>query len=332
MPPALHELLNRSIELIGSLALEDLDPSWVQQVWDSEFTQKFDIPVHYEETIEESHILKIVQRLTKCCEEYMVALEGPDPILSDSVGETSPGASLSFAKKSFWSELIDQNVKYSHLIALLSHYIEAGTEAASGPHLLKLGLTCAGLYVSLITLPGSGPYKIFHPVIYSKALQTLQIIKKIPALHGLPRRSSATSSQQASQGRKNQKKSSSQRSSQRQCQNEDEDEEEEGLELSLEDQDTLIVLLLQLVTAVEKLLEYSSMKRSMESLELTIRTLLNLVRLETSTVLNLTVRSRYREATQALAYSSLLALLQIPTLKQLHGDVNECSSLLFNGI
>lgn len=45
-----------------------------------------------------------------------------------------------------------------------------------------------GLYVSLITLPGSGPYKIFHPVIYSKALQTLQIIKKIPALHGLPRR------------------------------------------------------------------------------------------------------------------------------------------------
>ena len=45
-----------------------------------------------------------------------------------------------------------------------------------------------GLYVSLITLPGSGPYKIFHPVIYSKALQTLQIIKKIPALHGPTRR------------------------------------------------------------------------------------------------------------------------------------------------
>ena len=48
--------------------------------------------------------------------------------------------------------MLDQSVKYSSLIALLSYYIEAGTEAASGSDNLKLALTCAGNLVLYLKL------------------------------------------------------------------------------------------------------------------------------------------------------------------------------------
>jgi len=314
------ELLQKALDHLGQLSLHVMDQDWVDTAWNTEFTEKVDLPVHYEEVIDEIDVMKTYQRLTRVCAEYCA--------IQTSANETQVSTlekSMSLVDKTFWSEIIAQNVKSANLLALISYHLHSGLDSAANHESYSLSLVTAGLYLSLIALPGSGPYKIFHPVLFNKAFETIQVSKRLSYLQPtVKRRSDLTSSQSA---RGSQKRS---RPSQRSSQMTQEDEEEEEDELSANERDQLTHLVLKLLDSVRLMLTHFSLKRSSESLELTIKSLIKIVKLETNTVMKISEESAYIQPVQRLAKSALMALLLIPN--ELHGDLKRCAGLLLQGL
>jgi hypothetical protein len=79
----------------------------------------------------------------------------------------------------FWTIMTEQNIKFKVLVALLYHYLERGQKMASGDQERQLAIQAAGLYLVLIGLPGSETFEIFHPGLYSKALDTFMMVKEL---------------------------------------------------------------------------------------------------------------------------------------------------------
>ena len=73
--------------------------------------------------------------------------------------------------------------RFKSLIALLFHHIEIGQSIGSGGGYAgadrDLGLKATSLYFILLSIPGSSAFKIFHPMLYSKALDTFKLAKKL---------------------------------------------------------------------------------------------------------------------------------------------------------
>ena len=61
-------------------------------------------------------------------------------------------------------------------MTLWYHCMERGLEMASGQQERQLA---AGLYLVLLGLPGSGAFKSFYPVMYSRALVTFMLVSRL---------------------------------------------------------------------------------------------------------------------------------------------------------
>ena len=105
----------------------------------------------------------------------------------------------------FWTIMTEQNMKFKVLVALLYHYLERGQKMASGDQERQLAIQAAGLYLVLIGLPGSETFEIFHPGLYSKALDTFMMVKEVgldkksPNKKGAAMKDSQPSQQRGSQ-------------------------------------------------------------------------------------------------------------------------------------
>ena len=75
--------------------------------------------------------------------------------------------------------MTEQNIKYKVLIALLYHYMEKGQEMYKEERERDMCLLASGLYIVILGLPGSGAFKIFHPVLFSKALDSFTLVSKL---------------------------------------------------------------------------------------------------------------------------------------------------------
>ena len=79
--------------------------------------------------------------------------------------------------------------------------MERGQEIASGEGVRQLAIQAAGLYLFLLVLPGSGAFKIFHPVLYSRALDTFTIVTTLGLEKKSPKKKGAKNGSQESQRR-----------------------------------------------------------------------------------------------------------------------------------
>ena len=86
---------------------------------------------------------------------------------------------LNFIRAGFWTIMTEQNIKYKVLIALLYHYMEKGQEMFKEERERDMCLLASGLYIVILGLPGSGAFKIFHPVLFSKALDSFTLVSKL---------------------------------------------------------------------------------------------------------------------------------------------------------
>ena len=89
---------------------------------------------------------------------------------------------------SFWSSLIQDGVKYKSLIALLFYYMENGQKLEATASMRSYCLKSASLYFILVGIPGSGAFKIFHPVLYNKALDTFKLALKLHLVNQSPKK------------------------------------------------------------------------------------------------------------------------------------------------
>ena len=122
-------------------------------------------------------------------------------------------------------------------------------------------------------LPGSGAFKIFDPVLFSKALDCLELVEKLKlGGQGEAKRGKKTSQQSQSQSQRRRQVSGGSQAG---------DDREEAEALTQRETERVVRGLSDLLSSLHVMLDSCSLKRSEESLETLVNHLVNLTRLET---------------------------------------------------
>ena len=118
----------------------------------------------------------------------------------DNEGESNnatANTTASFYRKGFWTVLTQEHgVKHPLLLALIFYYIERGSRQAEFRYFQSFNGTnnkmshrlestaAASLYFTFLGMPGSGAFKIFHPLLFTKALDVFKVRNVSNHLHG----------------------------------------------------------------------------------------------------------------------------------------------------
>ena len=79
----------------------------------------------------------------------------------------------------FHSSLTVISSRYKKLIALLFYLLDRGQRLEAKSFEREQCCRAAGLYFVLLSLPGSGAFSIFHPVLFNRALDTFKLATKL---------------------------------------------------------------------------------------------------------------------------------------------------------
>ena len=110
----------------------------------------------YEEVIQGVEVKKVFARLQELTLKW-IKVHGQEE--TSKVGEEdSTSHTISLYRAGFWTIMMEQNIKYKVLVALLYHHMERGQEMAFGEQERQLAIQAAGLYLVLLGLPGSGAF------------------------------------------------------------------------------------------------------------------------------------------------------------------------------
>ena len=196
---------------------------------------------------------------------------------------TTANTTASFYRKGFWTILTQEHgVKHPLLLALIFHYIERGSRQAES----RLdSVAAASLYFTFLGMPGSGAFKIFHPLLFTKALEVFKVVTLFKAGRASPSRK---------KGRHQQSQSQSQTQSTMR-----EDDDGVAEDLDPEEEQRLISGIASAVTSLQLTLTNCSLKRSPESLETVANALVSLTSLETSLAIDLRHNRQERPGTVA---------------------------------
>ena len=203
--------------------------------------------------------------------------------------------------------MTEQNVKYKVLIALLYHFMEKGQDMFREQKERSLGLKAAGLYLVILGLPGSGAFKIFHPVLFSKALDSFTLVSKLKLNTGSESKKGKKSSQQSQ---------TISQASQRRQRNQSGEEEEEVV-MTQREAGHLVDSLVEVIDCLLLMLTTCSLKRSHESIETLIQHMVSLIRLERQFQFDLAQNRDRAGDVSSLALNAFLALMKL--CSPLHG-------------
>ena len=119
----------------------------------------------------------------------LVKLSGLAEANQDDPNTSQPGNNPT--SSGVWVTLNGKGIKYKSLIALLYYLMDRGQKLEAGASERDLCLRATSLYFVLLALPGSGAFKIFHPVLYQKGLGTFKLATKLQIVRYSPKKKPA---------------------------------------------------------------------------------------------------------------------------------------------
>lgn len=301
-----------------------------------QFTECHDLPEEFEIAHEESgrSVGQLLDKAANFAQKWLKFLKDED-LNASSLQKSHDDASTSLysTNSSFWTALIQRGVKYKSLIALLFYYMEKGHKFDATPLLRSTCLKATSFYFILLGIPGSGAFKIFHPVLYNKALDTFKLALKLHLVKQSPKKKvkgskQKGSSQSQSQGPRKRRlsRASSTCSGISDLVDWDDSDDDDGT-LTPAEISELTVALNRVLYSCLTMLDHCPLKRSPESLELTIMELVELTHLETGFAnLDFSIRLR-RSDLSALAFNAYSGLEKL--CSSIHGSISTTVSQIF---
>ena len=246
-----------------------------------QFTECPELDYSFEQAHQDNRtsIEGILDEITSLSKKWLKEAEGLQLSLNRTHDESLSNITISHS--SFWSSLIQHGVKYKALLALLCYYMCQGQRIEASVYMRNLCLSATSLYFVLLGTPGSGPYKIFNPLLYKKALDTFKIALKLHLVRS-PKKKVKGKRSQMSQPAKIRSRHGSTSSGISDILNDLEDSDEEEGYLTQRESEELTKGLNRTLSSLLLMLDNYPLKRSLESLELTIIELVELTHLETS--------------------------------------------------
>jgi condensin-2 complex subunit D3 len=294
-----QDLVTPCVLLLNSLALHSVSNAWVDSIWDGQFTESQELPMDYVEVIQGVEVKEVFARLQELTIKW---------IKVHKQEEDSTIHSISLYRVGFWTIMSEQNIKLKVLVALLYHYMERGQKMASGDQERQLAIQAAGLYLVLIGLPGSETFEIFHPRLYTKALDTFMMVKELgldkksPNKKGVAMKDAQPSQQSGIQA----------------SQDGDKEEEEGMAALSQREVGKVLEGLVEVLNCLHIMLDNCSLKMSLESIEVTVGSLVTLTHLETTISEMDFVGWNRNTSVSSLAVNAYLGLAKV--CSPLHGE------------
>ncbi|KAM9344578.1 condensin-2 complex subunit D3 [Symphorus nematophorus] len=216
------------ISALQFLKLKEIPEAWVDEVWDSEFTERKPLDDGTEGELAASGG-KAFRTLYQC--------------LLAHAAEQQQSAGTDGAARSIWATLGENGVSVKSLVAVLSFFILAGKSKVANVQQRVNGLHAASLYLLLMGIPGSIANKVFHEVLLDTCADLTSHCW--PQDSGKKRKKDGLKSSQADG-----KRSKPQRKDPAEMEVDDAEEEEEEEELHFSGQDLMkirdaVVLLVQ---------------------------------------------------------------------------------------
>ena len=136
-------------ESFQALGIPDLPPDWVDSLWDCDFCAE-SVSLPYQ-AVSEGTLL--------CEDSWNEAVKSCRKWLRDSGTEEE--------RTGFWTSLMEISVSAHTILALLYGMME---RSKPRPVDRICAVQAARLYLTLLRVPGSGGFKLFHSMIFQKAL------------------------------------------------------------------------------------------------------------------------------------------------------------------
>ena len=299
--------------------------------------QELDEDFQTQHTIEGTSVPKLLERATEFAQKWLNFVKKEDLQQSSMSHSGLENSMASSSNSSFWSNLIQNGIRYKALIALLFYYMETGQKFEATSTMRNYCLKSTSLYFVLLGVPGSGAFKIFHPVLYNKALDTFKMAMKLHLVKSSPKKKSKKGSSKSQGGSlgsqvpraRHYSRSASTCSGISDMMDWDDSDEEDG-SLTPAEVNELTNGLNRVLYSFLTMLDHCPLKRSPESLEQTVAELVELTHLETGFAnLDFTQRLK-RSDLSSLAYNAYVGLQRLCT--PLHGQVSNVCKLILQHI
>lgn len=295
------------VELLSKFSVDKLVTAWIKNVIDSDFTEVEDLPPEFEDHHYSTNLGGLFNAVNGILRQWVdtlppISVEDMEKILSSS--SLNAGADVTMHTR-FW---IDLSEDLKGLMALMFYYCSRGQRYDARETERELGIQAASLYFLLLCIPGSNAFRVFHPVMYIKALDILRLTLKLRVGAASPKRGRHG-------GRGSQRKSHDDQV------DADDDDDGELTMLSPNEANKLIRSLNILLNDFLRLTQKFSLKHSPESLDETISILIDVSRCETNSAHGIFVGRHGSATVTALAYNAYVALQSV--CNSIHGKVKK---------
>ncbi|XP_064384274.1 condensin-2 complex subunit D3-L-like isoform X2 [Halichondria panicea] len=140
---------------VSTLGLSGIPEEWVDKVWEDNFCESIELPSDQMLLLNSD----AWRSLARACAQWRTRGTGDTDSDTDQVA-------------GFWTTLVEEGVTYRSLLGVLFGLLERNKTEPSD----RVCAVCAALvYLSLLQLPGSGAFKIFHPMLFQKTLDTFYL-------------------------------------------------------------------------------------------------------------------------------------------------------------
>ncbi|KYN01400.1 PREDICTED: condensin-2 complex subunit D3-like [Cyphomyrmex costatus] len=242
-----------SFRVFHNFKLDILDESWIKSVWDAEFVIYDEPSNECLDYLESDDVRRLLQESRLELEAWLAANEC--------------GGSPEFS----WQALMMLNINVRGLLAMLGYIMKTGQQETNKDS-IQACLEATSLYLMFLTIPGSSAFRVYHPNLYQRAIDTLKISKSLFSIKS----------------------------------NKEEDDEL-SLYSSLLHSEKLKLTrgLNRIISNLITMLKSFRFKEDAESLDVTIRILLNITRLE------MYVKSHYNSGITSLSQNAFAALQEL---------------------
>lgn len=142
--------------------LDILDEDWIKSIWDAEFVVWEEPPDECLEYLESDDLRLLLHECHLVLKTW---------ISTNEREHENPEFS--------WQTLMILNINVRGLLAMLGYIIKAGQHAETDEDAREAGLEATSLYLMLLTVPGSNAFRVYHPNLYQKAIETLKISESL---------------------------------------------------------------------------------------------------------------------------------------------------------
>lgn len=314
--------MQQVFELISKFSLRTLDNEWIKSVIDTDFTDVGDLPSDFEDYHFSTNLNGLFSAVNNSFRQWVDFIpqltDDSQRMATSSLADEDDDENRVYTR--FWTELSD-DVK--RLMTLLFYYSFHGQRYDAKEKERELGIHAASLYFLLLCVPGSNAFRVFHPVMYLKCVETMRLATKLQVGAASPKKGrSASTGGRASQHRRHQEDQAGADA--------EEEEEAETTMLTPSEATKLVRSLNVLLHDFLRLTQRFSLKHSPESLDETISILIDVSRAETYNAHGIFVERHGPATITGLAYNSYVSLQSL--CSSVHGQKKNIVLLIMKHI